>query len=351
MDHEESKHSSTPPPLLDKTDYFEKRPTVVQGGILFSIFVILFISSGLILQIYVKEKYSGVAIILNQVLLVALLPIAYLKYLQVDVFTTLRLHKISFKNILLIVSMIVSISPLVLLINFLSHFLIQFIYGQTLPQNIPIPENYRELVISLFVISITAGICEEILFRGFLLRSLESLGIQKALLISGLCFALIHLDIQKIPSILVLGILIGYIVYRTNSLWAGIVAHMVNNAIYIVFLFLANQINPESKTPPPSTMPSDEFAYITGMIVALVFFLFFILLNLMIFQKCLSSFIKKTEGLQQPSEKLPLHNTNFVLFAYLPAILAIMIILGNQIQQLYNPKNSILNKLFSFLSF
>ena len=78
-----------------------------------------------------------------------------------------------------------------------------------------------------------AGISEEILFRGFLQKSFENaVSPIRAVLISSLVFSLVHLSPQLL-QIFLLGILLGYIAFRTNSLYPSIVLHMINNAIAI----------------------------------------------------------------------------------------------------------------------
>ena len=80
---------------------------------------------------------------------------------------------------------------------------------------------------------IIAGISEEILFRGFLQKSFEnSVSRIRAVILSSLVFSLMHLSPQLL-QIFLLGVLLGYIALRTDSLYPSIVLHMINNAIAI----------------------------------------------------------------------------------------------------------------------
>lgn len=89
-----------------------------------------------------------------------------------------------------------------------------------------------------------APISEEILFRGFVLHKCqESTGFWQANLITGLLFVAIHwpywlysqgLSMDRITlsaSILTVGLFAGFLVQKTNSLWPGIVMHLLNNLI------------------------------------------------------------------------------------------------------------------------
>lgn len=82
-------------------------------------------------------------------------------------------------------------------------------------------------------------LAEEMLFRGLLQGSLERrLGGWSAVIVSGLAFAVLHGQLRFLPMGL-FGILLGYVVWRTNSLFAGILAHAVNNSMVLILSFVA----------------------------------------------------------------------------------------------------------------
>ncbi|RPH94978.1 CPBP family intramembrane metalloprotease [candidate division KSB1 bacterium] len=84
---------------------------------------------------------------------------------------------------------------------------------------------------SLLLVAVLPGVCEEILFRGFLLQSfLPKLGKTGSVIAVGLAFGLMHMDVYKFFSAAFLGILLGIIVLRTGSLFPAILAHMLNNS-------------------------------------------------------------------------------------------------------------------------
>jgi membrane protease YdiL (CAAX protease family) len=80
-------------------------------------------------------------------------------------------------------------------------------------------------------VSITAGICEEILFRGFLLRYLHetpwNLNLTLALLISAVIFGIQHLyqRVKGAAGTVVLGFLFGLLFLLTGSLLAPMLLH------------------------------------------------------------------------------------------------------------------------------
>ena len=93
-----------------------------------------------------------------------------------------------------------------------------------------------QFTVALAVV-VVAPIAEELLFRGLLQGSLEKrLGNWAGLAITALAFGFLHGRLRLMPVTL-LGILMGYAVMRTNSLFAGIVAHTVNNALAMALAF------------------------------------------------------------------------------------------------------------------
>lgn len=100
--------------------------------------------------------------------------------------------------------------------------------------------NWFEFSVVVFVICITPAICEEALFRGFAMSNLRK--VYKpfmAIFTTGFLFALYHFQPFNIVPLLILGFYLGFIVYFSNSLYLGILAHFLNNffASYYMFVY------------------------------------------------------------------------------------------------------------------
>lgn len=79
---------------------------------------------------------------------------------------------------------------------------------------------------------IIAPIGEELLFRGFVTRILlNRYSPTKAIFISALIFGLIHVNPAQIPGAFLMGLLFGWIFYKTGSIIPGMILHFINNAI------------------------------------------------------------------------------------------------------------------------
>jgi membrane protease YdiL (CAAX protease family) len=76
-----------------------------------------------------------------------------------------------------------------------------------------------------------APICEELAFRGHLLSALRlRWSVRGAIGLSAVAFAAIHLDPVRFPALIVLGVIYGWLSWRTGSVWPSVLAHAVNNA-------------------------------------------------------------------------------------------------------------------------
>ena len=81
-----------------------------------------------------------------------------------------------------------------------------------------------------FCTSIAAPIVEEILFRGFVQRSLMPFGRKFAIFGSALLFGMFHGNLIQSPYAFLVGLVLGYVAAEYNIWWA-ILLHMINNMV------------------------------------------------------------------------------------------------------------------------
>ena len=88
------------------------------------------------------------------------------------------------------------------------------------------------LLVLLVSVSLVPGIAEEIFFRGLVQRSLTArLGAPLGIGLASLLFGAFHVDPPQAIGAAVLGVALGFIVWRTKSVVPAIVAHAANNAL------------------------------------------------------------------------------------------------------------------------
>lgn len=99
-----------------------------------------------------------------------------------------------------------------------------------------------------------APVCEEIAFRGYLLRTLRlRRGVGASIALSAILFGLVHLDPVRLVGLVGLGALFGWLAVRGGSLWPAIAAHAGNNAV--VSWVLVSGPPSSSATAVPGALP------------------------------------------------------------------------------------------------
>ena len=127
---------------------------------------------------------------------------------------------------------------------------LSFLYEQL---GIEMDENTQQIITSMMkepwgyvAVGILAPLAEEVVFRGAILRTLLGIMSKKnhwvAIMISAAIFGAVHCNQAQFINALLMGLLLGWMYYRTQSLVPGILLHWVNNTMAYV---LAN-IMPQS---------------------------------------------------------------------------------------------------------
>jgi membrane protease YdiL (CAAX protease family) len=114
------------------------------------------------------------------------------------------------------------------------------------------PSGPLDMVVSLGVIAVLPGVCEELVVRGVLLPSLaRPLGLLGAVTASAFLFAAIHLDPYRFLFTFTVGFVLGVLRLRVGSLWPPILAHVTLNALTFALAPLVD--DPEQAyTPQPA---------------------------------------------------------------------------------------------------
>jgi membrane protease YdiL (CAAX protease family) len=85
--------------------------------------------------------------------------------------------------------------------------------------------------------ALVAPVCEEVFFRGFLLPGIaRSMPIWAAIAVSSLLFGVAHADLGSLAPLIVIGLLLGIVRYKTRSLWPPIFLHTLNNTAALLAL-------------------------------------------------------------------------------------------------------------------
>ena len=132
-----------------------------------------------------------------------------------------------------------------------------------------------DMITNLILISIVAPIMEEIMFRRLFLDVLRPFGDLISILYSGIMFGLLHMNIQQITYACGLGIMLGYVMVKTNNLICCIALHASLNAttaILLPFMEDIADINDLSRLIPfISIIGALVFISVVGLVLFFVY--------------------------------------------------------------------------------
>lgn len=95
------------------------------------------------------------------------------------------------------------------------------------------------LILNLFTIAVLPALLEEMIYRGYILRTLRPYGDGFAVLISAMLFSLMHGNLRQIPFAFIVGLFLGFLYVQTNNIWIPIVVHFINNGISVAMEYLS----------------------------------------------------------------------------------------------------------------
>ena len=96
-----------------------------------------------------------------------------------------------------------------------------------------------ELLVAITVFGIVGPIGEEVFFRGVLQTKLAEWGLSpgKSICVAAAIFSLIHFQFYGFFPRLLLGVLFGYLFLWSGNIWVPIVAHVINNSLFVLTAF------------------------------------------------------------------------------------------------------------------
>lgn len=96
--------------------------------------------------------------------------------------------------------------------------------------------NIEGNLLGIIAVAIIGPILEEMLFRGVITTELlKAYPPKKAIITSAIIFGVFHLNPAQILVATLLGLLLGWLFYKTHSMIPGIIVHILNNSSSVFF--------------------------------------------------------------------------------------------------------------------
>jgi sodium transport system permease protein len=180
-------------------------------------------------------KNLSTGLVQTQIFLILLPVLVVLRLIKASPKETLRLKPTKAINFLIVPFIAISSAIIVTMV------------GQLINLVYPFPAEYLKKLSELMqmpglklwqmyaIIAILPGICEELMFRGFIFRFFENQGQWMAIFISAILFAVFHLDPYRFIPVLMLGILLAWLMVRSGSIYVSMFSHALNNSLALTF--------------------------------------------------------------------------------------------------------------------
>ncbi len=215
----------------------ESRKEIVKGGLpgisdafaIFAIAIVILLYGGLVIleltDVVELQLVSTQAIIVTVTLLYGI-------YIKSNFKKLFHFKKCSLKYFLIGIPLI-GIGLLITLL--LQNVLLTLVPGlESLLVQFQETLQFDHIAIYILVVAVCPAICEELLFRGFILTGLQ---VEKhpvfAIVTSSIMFGIFHMNVFQLITGMVLGGVLGFVTYKSKSIYPAMALHFLNNLVAV----------------------------------------------------------------------------------------------------------------------
>ena len=271
--------------FLGKRKDFKKgiKPSITDGALIYTLSLISLIYIGSFMQLY-----WGTAGLIATEVIIFLIPVLYAIYIKADIKNTFSLRLPRVRDIF--GAIFIWIGGY-FLINITTQILLAlFPQGADVLEAVNSSVMMDSLLASLIVVALIPALCEEVLFRGFLLGAFKGKSKKSkiwAVITVGILFGIMHLNFIRIVPTAMLGILFAYCALVTKSIWTSVFMHFLNNGFSVCVLYISQNYLSDISL---STEVSYSMPNISSIVMMVAIGVVFIYLGNKCFKKNLSSY-------------------------------------------------------------
>lgn len=243
--------------------------TFLTSNILFMILAYAFIAASLLMGYFeIPFKWTIVIIQYGIIFLPILL---VMKFKGVSIKDKFRFKPISIMTGIKAILITVAALPIAYTLNFLVNIILMKLDLFQI-QTLDLGTGTFNYFIIVLLIAVTPGIVEEFFFRGMMLSSYqEKMSVRKSIVLTSLFFAVFHFNIQNFMLPFFLGLIFGWMVYITDSIYTSMIAHGVFNFIGSIIMY--NNQGGSAEDVDAALLMLDEQAgvVIVGLLIISIF--------------------------------------------------------------------------------
>lgn len=286
--------------------------SIYKTNLLYLMLAIIFVFIGGLTQ----DANIFFGLLVTEILIIALPSIMFVKLQGLNLKKVFRLNKIGVKNIVLTLLITIFTYPIAVFFQTIFVSVIDLLRPLN-PDIVQLPVEISQIPFlgAVFFVAILPGICEEIMFRGAILRAYEKIGIKRAIIMTSALFGMFHFNVINFVGPTILGIVFGIMVYRTNSIYSSMIGHTLNNSIALVLnYFMMEKMDTINDIAGQET-DVDTLQTLIAFAIVGIFIIILIKIVKDLLNKLTPSKIEYLEEIEIGYK----HNTN--IFSYTPIII------------------------------
>lgn len=144
---------------------------------------------------------------------------------KINLLEFIRFKRLKFGTIFLLIPFGICIMPLMSCISYLSMLVFQNHIGQTVDSLV----TNSSFLLSFLVVAVVPAIFEEAVYRGVFFNEYRKVNIRKGILLSGLLFGLLHMNMNQFFYAFAMGVIFALLIEATDSILASMIVHLVMN--------------------------------------------------------------------------------------------------------------------------
>lgn len=252
----------------------------------------------------------GLLLLIQHVFLIIIPGIIYLIKSKESVKSTLRLNKLNFKQITLVIGIALLSQPIMTFFSLISSF---FFKNDVSDAIFSMSDKPYLLLLSL--IALLPSISEELIIRGIVLKGYENKNKYIAALVTGIMFGMFHLNYHQFLYTAVMGFILSLVVITTNSIYSSMIIHFIINGISVTMMKITSSL-PDIEVSQASTITLQDNIIIVIFMFIIAFVCFLIVKKLFGKLKMASSF---REEVKEEDDKERVMNLPFIfsIFAFI----------------------------------
>ncbi len=136
-------------------------------------------------------------------------------------------------------------------------------------------ETAGGLIFNIFMVAFLPAIGEELLFRGVIQRIFTNWtrNFHWGIWISAILFSALHMQFYGFIPRMFLGVVFGYLLVWSGSIWLPIVAHFINNAVAVIAMYMIDKGLLSSEIEDIGTTTDSYYMAAVSLLLIVVFML------------------------------------------------------------------------------